>query len=77
MNALRKLDNPELVKELNKWKDVEFRIENSGKHVKFYLTVNNKSRFVLLSKTISDFRGKYNQVSDVRKTLIKLGAQKK
>jgi hypothetical protein len=77
MIALSKLDNPGLVKELNKWKDVEFRIDNAGKHIKFYLTVNNKSRFVLFSKTIGDWRGKHRQVSDVRKTLIELGAEKK
>jgi hypothetical protein len=77
MLALEKLDNPGLVKELNKWKNFEFRIDNSGKHIKFHLTVNNKSRFVLFSKTISDWRGKHRQVSDVRKTLVKLGAEKK
>jgi hypothetical protein len=77
MIALSKLDNPGLVKELDKWKDVEFRIDNAGKHIKFYLTVNNKSRFVLFSKTIGDWRGKHRQVSDVRKTLIELGAEKK
>jgi hypothetical protein len=77
MLALEKLDNPGLIKELKKWKNVEFRIDNAGKHIKFYLTVNNKSRFVLFSKTIGDWRGKHRQVSDVRKTLIELGAEKK
>lgn len=77
MLALEKLDNPGLIKELNKWKDVGVRLDPCKKHIKVHLTVNNKSRFVLFSKTPSDWRGKHRQVSDVRKTLIELGAEKK
>jgi len=75
MKCLSKIDNPNLEKELRKWKNVDIRLE-SGKHYKLYLTVNGKSKFVLLSKTPSDWRGKLRQVSDVRKTLIDLGAEK-
>lgn len=75
MKCLSKLDNPNLEKELRKWKGVDIRLEN-GKHYKLFLTVNGKSKFVLLSKTPSDWRGKLRQVSDVRKTLIDLGAEK-
>lgn len=74
--CLDKLDNPNLVKELNKWKGVDIRLEKSSKHNKLFCIVNGKSKFVLLSKTPSDWRGKLRQVSDVRKTLIELGAEK-
>jgi len=47
MKCLSKIDNPNLEKELRKWKNVDIRLE-SGKHYKLYLTVNGKSKFVLL-----------------------------
>lgn len=77
MLAISKLDNPGLVKELDKWNNVGVRIEPCKKHIKVFLTVSDNTRFVLFSKTPSDWRGKHRQVSDVRKTLIQLGAEKK
>jgi hypothetical protein len=66
-----------LLAELSKWDGVAgHRFEIGGKHQRLVVETDRGSRFVTLSLTASDFRATKNKVSDLRKVLRALGAEK-
>lgn len=66
-----------LLAELDKWSGViGRRFEHGGKHQRLVIETETGSRFVTLSLTASDFRATKNKVSDLRKVLRALGAEK-
>lgn len=66
-----------LLAELEKWDGVtDHRFEYGGKHQRLIVETASGSRFVTLSLTASDFRATKNKVSDLRKVLRELGAEK-
>lgn len=66
-----------LLAELEQWDGVtDHRFEMGGKHQKLIVETASGSRFVTLSLTASDFRATKNKVSDLRKVLRELGAEK-
>lgn len=63
--------------ELDKWDGVVgHHFEMGGKHQRLVVETDRGSRFVTLSLTASDFRATKNKVSDLRKVLRELGAEK-
>jgi hypothetical protein len=67
----------ELLKELDRWHGVTgHRFEHGGKHTRLVVETPRGSRFVTMSLTASDFRATKNKVSDLRKVLRELGAEK-
>ena len=67
----------ELVREIGRWSGVtDHRFEHGGKHVRLVLTTAKASRFVTMSLTASDHRATKNKISDLRKVLRELGAEK-
>lgn len=66
-----------LLSELGKWGGVVgHRFEMGGKHQRLVVETDRGSRFVTLSLTASDRRATKNKVSDLRKVLRELGAEK-
>lgn len=66
-----------LLGELDRWHGViGRRFEFGGKHLRLYIETEKGSRFVALSLTASDRRATKNKVSDLRKVLRELGAEK-
>ena len=66
-----------LLAELDKWHGVlGHRFEYGGKHQRLVVETESGSRFVTLSLTASDHRATKNKVSDLRKVLRELGAEK-
>ena len=66
-----------LLAELEKWNGlIGHRFEHGGKHQRLVIETETGSRFVTLSLTASDFRATKNKVSDLRKVLRELGAEK-
>lgn len=66
-----------LLNELEKWDGViDHRFEKGGKHTRLIVETAQGSRFLTLSLTASDFRATKNKVSDLRKVLRELGAEK-
>ena len=66
-----------LLAELDRWDGVRsHRFEYGGKHQRLVVETASGSRFVTLSLTASDFRATKNKVSDLRKVLRELGAEK-
>jgi hypothetical protein len=66
-----------LIAELDKWDGVlGHHFEHGGKHMRLVVETESGSRFVTLSLTASDFRATKNKVSDLRKVLRELGAEK-
>lgn len=52
------------------------RFEIGGKHQRLFVETAKGSRFVTMSLTASDHRATKNKVSDLRKVLRGLGAEK-
>lgn len=66
-----------LLTELDRWDGVVgHRFEMGGKHQRLVVETKRGSRFVTMSLTASDFRATKNKVSDLRKVLRDLGAEK-
>lgn len=66
-----------LLSELEKWDGiVGHSFEMGGKHPRLVVATSNGRRFITLSLTASDFRATKNKVSDLRKVLRELGAEK-
>lgn len=66
-----------LLAELEQWDGViDHSFERGGKHSRLIVETARGSRFVTLSSTASDFRATKNKVSDLRKVLRELGAEK-
>lgn len=66
-----------LVEELKQWDGVlGHHFEHGGKHPRIVVETATGSRFVTLSLTASDRRATKNKVSDLRKVLRELGAEK-
>lgn len=66
-----------LLAELEKWDGViGHRLEYGGKHQRLVVETEKGSRFVTMSLTASDHRATKNKVSDLRKVLRELGAEK-
>ena len=67
----------ELIKELGKWSGVaSHNFERGGKHERLVVATEKGSRFVAMSLTASDHRATKNKISDLRKVLRELGAEK-
>lgn len=67
----------ELIKELGKWSGVtSHNFERGGKHERLVVATEKGSRFVAMSLTASDHRATQNKISDLRKVLRELGAEK-
>ena len=66
-----------LLSELEKWDGiVGHSFERGGKHSRLIVETAAGSRFLTLSLTASDFRATKNKVSDLRRVLRELGAEK-
>lgn len=66
-----------LLTELERWDGVtDHRFEHGGKHPRLVVETARGSRFITLSLTASDQRATKNKVSDLRKVLRELGAEK-
>lgn len=63
-------------KELSRWDGVHYRIERGGKHCRLVMQVDGRERFVTFTSTRTDPRGEKNKISDVRRVLHTLGAQR-
>jgi hypothetical protein len=61
--------------EISRWPGVTAHREHGGKHYRLVLNYGGKSRFVTYPCTPSDWRGHYNRIGDIRKTLAELGAK--
>lgn len=66
-----------LLAELEQWNGVTgHSFERGSKHSRLIVETARGSRFLTLSLTASDFRATKNKVSDLRKVLRGLGAEK-
>ncbi len=66
-----------LLAELEQWDGViGHGFERGSKHSRLIVETARGSRFVTLSLTASDFRATKNKVSDLRRVLRELGAEK-
>lgn len=50
------------------------RIEHRGKHKAIVVTKGNRSRFVVVGNTPSDWRAERNQIRDLRRTIREMVA---
>lgn len=63
--------------ELAKWRGVvAHRYETGGKHTKLVVETASGSRFLPFTNTKTDPRGELNKISDLRRVLRELGAEK-
>lgn len=62
--------------ELEKWRGVDYRVEPGGKHDRIVVVYSGQQRFVTFTRTATGPRGQKNKISDVRRTLQSLGAQR-
>ena len=63
--------------ELLHWPGAKAEVERAGKHEKVHLFFADARRFVTRSTTSGDHRGIQNHLSDVRRALKQLGAERK
>ncbi|MEN6301329.1 MAG: hypothetical protein ABFE07_20575 [Armatimonadia bacterium] len=66
----------QLEAELSQWCGVKHRYTTGGKHEKLIIEVGDRSRALPFTKTRTDFRGQRNKISDLRRALRDLGAEK-
>jgi hypothetical protein len=62
--------------ELTHYPGVELELKNGGKHDRAVFRLGDRSRFLTIPKTPSDYRADKNIVRDLRKTLVELGAKR-
>ena len=68
----------ELAKELQNWNGVQFSFDElRRKHNRVTISFNGLQRFVVYSKTASDYRALMNQISDLRRACRSMGAERK
>lgn len=66
------------IRELQNWEGVKFHFDEARrKHNRVTLTYNGLRRFVVYSKTASDYRAVMNQISDLRRICRSMGAERK
>jgi hypothetical protein len=65
-----------LEKELRTWSGVTFEVEHLSTHPKLWVCYNSNRRFLIFSSTNVDPRGIRNKVSQLRRLLRELGAEK-
>lgn len=65
-----------LERELQRWPGVKYVVEPSSTHPKLRLSYEDKGRFLPFSKTKVASRGALNKVTELRRVLRDLGAQR-
>ena len=74
---LARMDMPKEIRaEVALWPGVSITSDSSGKHKKLYLEFSGVRRFVVTSSTPGDRHAISQQIRDVRRTLISMGAKK-
>ncbi|CAB4120991.1 hypothetical protein UFOVP4_49 [uncultured Caudovirales phage] len=67
---------PVLERELEAWSGVVFSLDDKRSHPRIVLTYNGASRFVVTSRSPSDYRVDRNRIKTVRHVLSELGAKR-
>jgi hypothetical protein len=62
--------------ELAEWPGVAYRREGGRKHQRLYLSFDGRERFVVYPSSPSEYRGLQNKITDIRKELTGLGANR-
>lgn len=67
-----------LERELEQWPKVKYEVEKEGRsrHPKLWLEYEGRRRFVVFSSTYVAHRGLKNNISNLRRVLRELGAEK-
>lgn len=62
--------------EIARWPGARLVIEEAGKHIRAVAHFAGKSRFITISRSLSDRRGALNAVADLKRELRTLGAER-
>lgn len=66
-----------LKQELQRWDGVGYEVIRTHRHPRIYLSWNNSRRFINYSSTKVDPRGLMNKVSELRRMLRDMGAERR
>ena len=65
-----------LRKELERWQGVDYSVDKTGRHPRLWVEFGGRRRFVPFSSTHVDKYGLMQKVTQLRRTLRELGAER-